>query len=77
MADAHAQLNDYRQSPRKTRVVANMVRGKKISVALETLKFMPKRASAPLQKLIASALSNAKNLNLKEIHSFYDYYNFL
>ncbi|MES2214001.1 MAG: 50S ribosomal protein L22 [Patescibacteria group bacterium] len=64
MAEAKATLSDYRQSPRKVRVVADMVRGQKVEDALVTLSFVPKRAAAPLQKLLASALANAKNLEL-------------
>lgn len=64
MAEAKATLSDYRQSPRKVRVVADMVRGKKVEDALITLSFVPKRSAGPLQKLIASALANAKNLDL-------------
>ena len=61
---AHASLNNYRQSPRKVRLVANFMRGKKADVALDALNFVDKRAAAPLKKLLQSALSNAKNLEL-------------
>lgn len=54
-----AELNNYRQSPRKVRLVADSVRGKKVSVALTTLSFVPKRAAEPLKKLIDSAVANA------------------
>ncbi len=54
-----ATLSNYRQSPRKVRSVANVVKGKKVSEALSALSFMPKRAAAPIQKLILSAVSNA------------------
>lgn len=56
-----AQLNDYRQSPRKVRLVADAVRGKKVSVALTNLNFIPKRATLALVKLIESAVANATN----------------
>jgi large subunit ribosomal protein L22 len=64
MATVTAQLSNYRQSPRKVRLVADLVRGKKISAAIEQLSFLPKRASDPVKKLIQSAVANAKNLNL-------------
>ncbi|MEK7194512.1 MAG: 50S ribosomal protein L22 [Patescibacteria group bacterium] len=64
MAEARATLNDYRQSPRKVRAVADLVRGKKVEDALVTLTFTTKRASKPLEKLLASAIANAKNLSL-------------
>ncbi|MEO8637549.1 MAG: 50S ribosomal protein L22 [Candidatus Taylorbacteria bacterium] len=56
-----ASLNDYRQSPRKVRLVANFVKGKKVSQALSVLNFMTKDAAQPIKKLIDSALANAKN----------------
>ncbi len=70
-----AELNNYRQSPRKVRLVVNAIRGKKVSVALTTLSFVPKRAAGPIQKLLESAVANAthnfklspENLYVKEI----------
>lgn len=54
-----AILKNYRQSPRKVRLVADVVRGKKVTEAIATLKFVDKRASGPFSKLIESALANA------------------
>lgn len=56
-----AKLNNYRQSPRKVRLIANLVKGKKVGEALDILDFAGKRASLPLKALIESAISNAKN----------------
>lgn len=56
-----ATLSQYRQSPRKVRVVANLIKGKKISDALATLNLAAKSASLPLKKLLESAVANAKN----------------
>lgn len=56
-----AFLKNYRQSPRKVRLIADLVRGKSVSKALETLKFANKRASEPFSKLIKSAEANAKS----------------
>lgn len=64
MTEARASLSSYRQSPRKMRMVADLVRGKKVEDALVTLSFTTKRASGPLHKLISSAVANAKNLSL-------------
>ncbi len=55
-----AILKNYRQSPRKVRLIADLVRGKEVKKALETLKFVNKRASEPFSKLIQSALANAR-----------------
>lgn len=56
-----AALNNYRQSPRKVRIVADLVRGKKVEEALKSLTFTVKRASDPVLKLLKSAIANAKN----------------
>ena len=56
-----AFLKNYRQSPRKVRLIADLIRGKEVGKALETLKFMNKRASLPVEKLILSAVANARS----------------
>ena len=56
-----ATLKNYRQSPRKVRLIADLVRGKKTSDALTTLKFVDKRAAGPFAKVIESAIANAKD----------------
>ncbi|MDG2367600.1 MAG: 50S ribosomal protein L22 [Flavobacteriaceae bacterium] len=60
---AFAKLNDCPTSPRKMRIVADSVRGKKVEIALTMLKFSPKEASNKLEKLLLSAIANwqAKN----------------
>ena len=55
-----ATLTNLRQSPRKVRVVADLVRGKKVADAILSMQFTEKRASQPIRKLIESALANAK-----------------
>jgi len=64
MKTAKAQLNNFRQAPRKTRMVADAIRGKKVDAALVNLDFMAKRASLPIKNLLASALANAKALDI-------------
>ncbi len=54
-----AILKNYRQSPRKVRLVADVIRGKKVGEALNMLKFVDKRASQPFAKVVASAVANA------------------
>ena len=60
---AFAKLNNCPTSPRKMRIVANSVRGKKVDMALTMLKFSQKEASNKLEKLLLSAIANwqAKN----------------
>ncbi|MEK7613092.1 MAG: 50S ribosomal protein L22 [Patescibacteria group bacterium] len=60
MTDATAKLKNYRQSPRKVRLVADLVRGKNVEHALALLATLPKRASEPMAKLIRSAVANAR-----------------
>ncbi len=56
-----ASLKNYRQSPRKVRLVADTVRGKSVTQALTELQFLPKRASKVIAKLVSSATANAEN----------------
>lgn len=55
-----AYLKNYRQSPRKVRIIGNLVKGKTVANAMSELNFLVKRGSEPLKKLIASAVANAK-----------------
>lgn len=55
-----AILKNYRQSPRKVRLLADLVRGKKVKDALNALQFMDKRAALPFSKVVLSAQANAK-----------------
>lgn len=54
-----AVLKNYRQSPRKVRLIADLVRGKKVKAALTQLQFVEKRAAEPFAKVITSAAANA------------------
>lgn len=53
-------------TPRKLRLVADIVRKMKPSLALQTLEFTPKVAALPLSKAIKTALGNAKQQGLSE-----------
>jgi len=64
MKEITAQLNNYRQSPRKVRIVADAIRGKSIGEAKNRLDFITKRATGPLHKLLNSAVANANNLGV-------------
>ncbi len=60
-----AKLNDYRQSSRKVRLVANLIKGKKVEDAKSSLSFLVKRAAKPLSDLLDSAIANAEhNFNI-------------
>lgn len=57
-----AKANFQRISPRKARVVINMIRGRNATEALQLLEFTPKAAAPIVKKLVASALANAKQV---------------
>ena len=60
---AIAKLNDVPTSPRKMRIVADIIRGVEVNRALDILKFSKKHASISLEKVLRSAIANweAKN----------------
>ena len=57
---ANATLKTHNQTPRKVRLITELVKGKKIPAALAALEFLPKRAAEPVAKLIKSAVASAK-----------------
>lgn len=56
-----ANLKAYRQSPRKVRLVGDLVKGKTASEAVKILSVTTKTAARPLRKLIETAIKNAKD----------------
>ena len=62
-AIAFAKLNNCPTSPRKMRLVADLVRGEDVYNALNILKFSPKHASRNLEKLLLSAINNWEQKN--------------
>lgn len=60
---AFAKLNNCPTSPRKMRLVADLIRGEKVERALAILRFEPKEASRKLEKLLLSALANWQSKN--------------
>src|SRR3989338_2964975 len=61
MATVTAQLKNLRQSPRKVRMIVDLVRGKGVLKALQQLEFVVRRPAQPISKLIRSAIANAEN----------------
>lgn len=57
--EARAVVRHVRISPRKVRIVANMVRGKSLDEALGLLRLVPKKSSKVVSKLLQSAAANA------------------
>ena len=58
-----ARLNNCPTSPRKMRLVVDMVRGQEVGKALQILKFSPKEASGRVEKLLLSAIANWQTKN--------------
>src|SRR5258705_7443956 len=61
--EAIAKLKIYPTSPRKMRLLADLIRGKKIDYVLAELEFHPKHPAVPLRKLVLSAINNWKQKN--------------
>ena len=62
MPEIRATLKNCRQSPRKIRLLAGLVRGKSVPKALADLSFSVKKGSDPMEKLLRSAAANGKEL---------------
>jgi large subunit ribosomal protein L22 len=65
-----ALLTNYHQSPRKVRLVADLIRGKSIAQAKAALMFLPKKSSPAIEKLLDSAISNARQAGQSEDNLF-------
>lgn len=61
--EAVSKLRNVPTSPRKMRMVADLIRGKKVNKALSLLKYEAKEGAARLEKLLLSAISNWQNAN--------------
>jgi len=61
--EAIAKLNNVPTSPRKMRIIADMIRGERVNLALNLLKFEPKIGADRLEKLLLSAISNWQQQN--------------
>lgn len=61
--EATATLRFARISARKVKIVADLIRGKKVDEALAIVKFTPKASSKIIEKLLKSAIANAENNN--------------
>ncbi len=61
--EAVAKLNNYPTSPRKMRLLADLIRGMEVEKALGILQFNPKHPAVPLYKLLKSAINNWEQNN--------------
>src|SRR5437868_15122617 len=60
LIEAHALARHVRMSPQKARLVIDLIRGQRVQDALQTLRYTPKRAAKPIEKLLRSAVANAE-----------------
>jgi large subunit ribosomal protein L22 len=59
--ESRARAKYIRTAPRKVRQVVNLIRGKSVDDAINQLHFIPKRGTAPVEKVLRSAVTNAMN----------------
>ena len=64
--EAVAKLNNYPTSPRKMRLLADLIRGLEVEKALGILQFNPKHPAVPMYKLLKSAINNWEQKNADE-----------
>ena len=64
--EAVAKLNDVPTSPRKMRLIADLIRGQRVSRALGLLKYQPQAGADTLQKVLLSAVANWQQKNEDE-----------
>ncbi|MDF1580421.1 MAG: 50S ribosomal protein L22 [Desulfuromonadales bacterium] len=69
--EAKAKLRYVRMSAQKTRLVADMVRGKQVQEALNILRFSPQKAAPVLTKLVNSAVANAEQSGVSDVDRLY------
>jgi large subunit ribosomal protein L22 len=69
--EARASLNYARISARKVKIVADLIRGKKVSEALAIVKFAPKASAEIIEKLLKSAIANAENNHFMKSEDLY------
>ena len=65
--EARATLRYIRVTPRKARLVVDVIRGKRAGDALSMLKFMPQHVSKVIEKLLRSAIANAEQKNIADV----------
>jgi len=69
--EARAKLKYVRLSPRKTRLVVDMVRGKRVQDALNILRFSPQKAAGVVSQLVSSAVANAEQKGVADVDRLY------
>lgn len=65
--EAKARLQFVRMSPQKARIVADMVRGKRVGEALQALQFTPRKPARILSGVLKSAVANAEQQGVQDV----------
>lgn len=71
MPVATAKANHIRIAPRKVQIVLDLIRNQPVEKAMAILKYTPKAACEPLEKLLKSAIANAENNNNMDVERLY------
>ncbi|MEJ5299939.1 MAG: 50S ribosomal protein L22 [Thermodesulforhabdaceae bacterium] len=69
--EAKAVAKYMRVSPQKARLVANLIRGKKVSEAYHILRYTPRKAARIIYKTLASAVANAEETKMMDVDNLY------
>ncbi|GIW48917.1 MAG: 50S ribosomal protein L22 [Caloramator sp.] len=69
--EARAHARYIRMSPRKIKVVLDLIRGKKVNEALAILKHTPRAAAPVVEKLLKSAIANAENNHNMDVNKLF------
>ena len=69
--EAKALAKGIRISPQKARLIADLVRGQDVAIAINTLRFMPKKGARIMRKVIESALANASQNEAIDVDTLY------
>lgn len=69
--EAKSIAKNIRISPQKARLVADLIRGNNVESAINTLRFMPKKAARIIRKLIESAVANANQNEAIDVDTLY------
>ncbi|MEW6410400.1 MAG: 50S ribosomal protein L22 [Nitrospirota bacterium] len=69
--EARAVLRYIRITPRKARLVVDLIRGKQVTEAMNILKFLPKHASRIVSGVLHSAIANAEQKGVKDIETLF------
>ena len=69
--EAKAVARNIRISPQKARLVADLIRGKDVETAINTLRFMPKKGARIIRKVVESALANAGQNESIDVDTLY------